>query len=301
MADTLANISEELAATVATAGAGVVRVDGRRRLGASGIVWSEDGLIVTANHVLESDDNIKIGLPDGGAAAATLVGRDPTTDVAVLRADATGLAPLAWSDPGDARVGNLVVAVGRPGKTVQATLGIVSALGSGWRTRAGGHIDTYLQTDLVMYPGFSGGPLVDSAGRTLGLNSSALLRGVTVSIAAPTIRQVVELLVEHGRISRGYLGIGAQTARLPEALATEIGQETGLLLVSVEEGSPAQRAGLVLGDTVVALDGGPIRQQDDLLAALGADTVGKTLSAKIVRGGEARDLSLTVGERPGGD
>ncbi len=300
MADTLATVSEELAGTVAAAGAGVVRVDGRRRLGASGIVWSEDGLIVTANHVLESDDDIKVGLPDGGALAATLVGRDPTTDVAVLRADAGGLAPLDWSGPEDSRVGNLVVAVGRPGKTVQATLGIVSALRTGWRTRAGGHIDTYLQTDVVMYPGFSGGPLVDSSGRVLGLNSSALLRGVTVSIPAPTIRQVVELLVEHGRISRGYLGIGAQAARLPEALAKEIGQETGLLLVSVEEGSPAQRAGLVLGDTVVALDGGPIRQQDDLLAALGADTVGKTLTARIVRGGEARDLSLTVGERPRG-
>ena len=299
MADTLARVSEELAATVEAAGVGVVRIDGRRRLGATGIVWSEDGLVVTANHVLESDDDIKVGLPDGGEAAATLVGRDPTTDVAVLRADAAGLAPLEWSGPGDARVGNLVVAVGRPGKTVQATLGIVSALGAGWRTRAGGHIDTYLQTDVVMYPGFSGGPLVDSLGKALGLNTSALLRGVTVSIPAPTVRQVVELLVQHGRISRGYLGIGAQIARLPDALAKELDQETGLLLVSVEEGSPAQRAGLVLGDTVIAIDGGPVRQQDDLLAALGADAVGKTLPVKIVRGGEKRELSLTVGERTG--
>jgi S1-C subfamily serine protease len=228
------------------------------------------------------------------------VGRDPTTDLALLRADVAGLAPPDWSAPDDARVGNLVLAVGRPGKTVQATLGIVSAIGDGWRTRAGGRIDRYLQTDVVMYPGFSGGPLVDASGNALGLNSSALLRGVTVSVPAPTLKSVIELLLEHGRVRRGYLGIGAQTARLPEGIAEQTGQETGLLLVSVEAGSPAQGAGLFLGDTIVTLDGQPIRHQDDLLGALGADKVGGTLKADIVRGGEIKELSLTVGERSNG-
>jgi S1-C subfamily serine protease len=249
---------------------------------------------------VESDDDIKIGLPDGEAVATELVGRDPTTDLALLRANVAGLAPLNWSATDDARVGNLVLALGRPGKTVQATLGIVSAIGEGWRTRAGGHIDRHLQTDVVMYPGFSGGPLVDTAGNALGLNSSALLRGVTVSVPAPTIRNVVKALLEHGRVRRGYLGIGAQVARLPKGIAEQTGQEAGLLLVSVEAGSPADRAGLVLGDTIVTLDGRPIRHQDDLLGALGADTVGGTVDAKILRGGEIKDLSLTVGERPKG-
>ena len=297
MSDTLIKFSQELAEAMAIAGRSVVRVDGRRRLGASGVVWSEDGLIVTAHHVLERDDDIKVGLPEGETAQATLVGRDPTTDLAVLRTDGKGLDPAGWSEPGDARVGNLVLALGRPGKTVQATLGIVSALGDSWRTRAGGHIDRYLQTDVVMYPGFSGGPLVDSGGRALGLNSSRLLRGATTAVPAPTIRRTVEALLKHGRVRRGYLGIGAQIARLPEDQAKKLDQETGLLLVSVESDSPAHRAGLVLGDTIISMDGHPVRHLDDLVAALGVDSVGKSLKTKILRGGVAQDLTVTVGER----
>ena len=297
MADVLRNLSDALAATVATAGAGVVRVEARGRIPASGILWSPDGVIVTAHHVVEREENIGVGLPDGQTVAAALVGRDPTTDLAVLRADAKGLTPAAVAEPDSLRVGHLALALGRPGQTVQATLGIVSALGEEWRTPAGGQVDAYLQTDLVMYPGFSGGPLVDVSGRVLGLNTSALLRGISLTLPTPTLRRVVEALLTHGRVRRGYLGVGAQGVRLPAALEQQLGQETGLLLISVEPDGPAGQAGLLLGDTIIALDSQPVRHMDDLLALLGGERVGVSTPVRIVRGGVVQELQVTIGER----
>ena len=297
MSQVLTELSDALAETVAGTGASVVRVEGRDRLPASGFAWSQEGLVVTAHHVLERDDNIKVGLADGKAVKAELVGRDPTTDLALLRAETEGLEAPGWTEPDQVRVGNLALALGRPGKTVQATLGIVSALGASWQTRAGGRIDRYLQTDVAMYPGFSGGPLVDASGNVIGLNTSGLLRGVTVSVPLPTIRGVVETLLAHGKVRRGYLGVGAQVVRLPEALESQLDQKTGLLLVSVEPGSPAQDAGLMLGDTIVALNGQPVRQLDDLLSLLGGDSVGAATPVRVVRGGETKELSATIGER----
>ncbi len=215
----------------------------------------------------------------------------------MLRADTIDLAVPTWAEPDDLRVGHLVLALGRPGSTVQATLGIVSALGESWRTPAGGRVDPYLQTDLVMYPGFSGGPLVDVSGHVLGLNTSALLRGISVTVPTTTLRQVVETLLAHGRVRRGYLGVGAQPVRLPTALAEQLAQETGLLLVSVEPDGPADRGGLLLGDTIVAFEGQPVRHLDDLLALLSGDRVGASVSLRLVRGGLVQELTVTVGER----
>lgn len=294
----LEQLSEAISATVEAAGTGVVQVDARRRLPASGIVWSPDGVIVTAHHVVQRDENIKVGLPGGQTVTATLAGRDPTTDLAVLRVDATGLTPPAWlEDTSDAKVGHLVLALGRPGQTVQATLGIISALGKEWRTPAGGLLDHYLQTDVVMYPGFSGGPLVSAGGQVVGLNTSALLRGVSLSVPLPTLRRVVETVLAHGRVRRGYLGVSTQPVRLPGPLVQQLGQETGLLLVAVEPDSPADKGGLLLGDTIVGLDGTPVRQHDDLLALLSGDRVGVTASIHIVRGGQVQEVSVVVGER----
>jgi S1-C subfamily serine protease len=297
MTEILSNLSAALADVADRGGQGVVRVEARRRLPASGIIWSADGLVVTAHHVVRRDDNISVGLPDGRAVSATLVGRDPTTDLAVLRAEATDLTPVAWVAPDELRVGHIVLALGRPGRTIQATLGIVSALGDEWRTPAGGKLDRYLQTDVVMYPGFSGGPLVDAAGQVLGLNTSALLRGVSLTVPAPTVRRVVEALQAHGRMRRGFLGVGAQAVRLPEAVARQVGQETGLLLVSVNPGGPAEKAGLLLGDTIVSLDDHPVRHMDDLLALLSAERVGVTTSVRFVRGGQVQEQSVVIGER----
>jgi S1-C subfamily serine protease len=282
MTEVLRNLSNDLAATVETAGSGVVRVEARRRLPASGIVWSSDGVVVTAHHVVERDENISVG----------------TTDLAVLRVEGADLTPPTWAESEGLSVGHLALGLGRPGRTVQATLGIISALGEGWRTPAGGRVEPYLQTDLVMYPGFSGGPLVDVASGVLGLNTSALLRGISLAVPTPTVRRVVETLLAHGRVRRGYLGVGAQPVRLPADLAEQVGQETGLLLVSVEPDAPADGAGLTLGDTIVALDGQPVRHMDELLALLGGDRVGASVPVGIVRGGQTQELTVTIGERP---
>ena len=295
--DSLASFSNALADAVAAAGASIVRVEARRRIPASGIVWSADGVIVTAHHIVEREDNIEIGLPGGKTATATLVGRDPTTDLAVLRAQATGLKPANWAATDSLRVGNLVLALGRPGEDVAATLGVVSALAGAWRTPLGGQLDQYLQTDIVMYPGFSGGPLVSAAGQVLGLNTSALLRSVSVTVPVLTVRQVVEALLAHGHVRRAYLGVGAQPARLPSALEQQLGQETGLLLVSIEPGSPAERSNLFLGDTIVTLDGHKVAQMDDLLALLSGERVGKSVVVRIVRGGQVQDVTVVLGER----
>ena len=292
----LSDLSNALAAATETAGAGIVRVEARPRLPASGIVWSADGVIVTAHHVVEQEDNIAIGLADGKTTTAKLVGRDPTTDLAVLRAQSTGLTTRTWADPAALKVGHLVLALGRPDEKVMATLGVVSALGDAWRTPAGGRLDRYLQTDVVMYPGFSGGPLVDASGQLIGLNTSALLRGVSLTVPVTTLRSVVETLLTKGHISRGYLGVGAQPARLPEALAKQLNQETGLLAVSVEPGGPAEKAGIFMGDTLVSLAGQPIRHLDDLLAALSSDRVGATVKARVVRGGQLSELNVVIGE-----
>jgi S1-C subfamily serine protease len=297
VSELLSNVSDALAGIVESTGQSVVRVEARRRLPASGVVWSPDGVIVTAHHVIQRDDQVGVGLSNGETVTATLVGRDPTTDLAVLRAGATGLHAAKWGTPDDLRVGHLVLALGRPGRTVQATLGIISALGEGWRTPGGGQADRYLQTDVVMYPGFSGGPLVDASGRVLGLNTSALLRGISLTLPTPTVRRVVETLLSNGRMRRGYLGVGAQGVRLPASLAETLGQETGLLLVSVKPESPADRAGLLLGDTIVGLDNQPVRHMDDLSALLTGDRVGVAVPMRIVRSGQIQELEVVIDER----
>jgi S1-C subfamily serine protease len=297
MSNVLIDLSNDLAEIVTKADSAVVRIEGRRRLPASGVLWSADGLIVTAHHVVERDDNITVGLSDGETIEAKLVGRDPTTDVAVLRAQAKNLGAPRWAEPEDLMVGHLVLALGRPGKTVQATLGVISALGGSWRTRGGGQIDRYLQTDVVMYPGFSGGPLVNAAGLVVGINTSALLRGTSLAIPTPTVARVVDDLVAHGQVRRGYLGVGTQPARLPTDLATQLGQETGLLLMSVEPGSPAHKGGLFMGDTIVAFDGQPVRHHDDLLSRLSGDRIGATVPVRIVRGGATQELNVVIADR----
>ncbi|MAS35899.1 MAG: signal protein PDZ [Anaerolineaceae bacterium] len=328
MSDALQNLSDALANAVESASAGIVRVDGRRRLPGTGIVWSSDGVIVTAHHIIERNENISIGLPGDVIAPAQLIGRDPNTDVAVLKVEADTTAPV-WADGADGnelKVGHLVLALGRPGEQVQATLGVVSKLSDaderkrkrihveghgrrGGRGRGGrhmwyamegemfGNVGPIIQTDVVMYPGFSGGPLIDATGAIRGLNTSALSRGSSVTIPTTTIRSVVEALLSHGKVRRGYLGIGAQPVRLPTALAEELDQEIGLMIVSVESGSPAETSGLLLGDIVVGLDDDPVQTIDTLLMLLSTDRVGQEAAVHIIRGGQLIDVTVTIGER----
>ena len=294
----LEHLSEALAAAVQSAGEGVVRVEGRRRIPSSGIVWSADGLVVTAHHTIDRRSEVQVGLPDGKATAAKVLGRDPATDLAVLRLSTAGGRVLKRIEEGQAKVGHLALALGRPGDSIQSTLGVVSALEGGWRSPLGGHIEHYLQSDVVMNPGFSGGPLIDAWGRVVGMNTSALLRGIALAIPVATIERVSQALVEHGRIRRGFLGVGVQPARLPQPMEDRSGQSTGLLVASVEGGSPAERAGVMLGDVLLALGGERLAGMEDLLAALGGDVVGKATPLEILRGGTSTTLSVTVGERP---
>lgn len=298
MTNSLISLSDALAQTVAAAGSGVVRVEARRRLPATGILWNDAGLIVTANHVVRQDGDVTIGLADGTAVSARLVGRDPSTDLALLQAEVPGAAPLPHAAADAASVGHLALALGRPGKTVQATLGIISALGGSWRTGAGGHIDQYLQTDVLMYPGFSGGPLINAHGQLVGLNSSALMQGVSLTIPTATLARVVGALQSHGHIKRGYLGVSTQRVHLPDGAREALGQKAGLLIVSVEKGSPAEQGGLTLGDTIVALDGAAVDRHDDLVALLTGDRVGQKVPVAILRGGEVQTQNVTIGERP---
>jgi S1-C subfamily serine protease len=297
MANNLIGLSNELAALVNESGPAVVRVEGRRRTNATGIVWSADGLIVTANHVLRRDDNIMVGGPEGESVPATVVGRDESTDVALLRADLPGLSPLVPAAEEQMTPGHIVLALGRPGHSVQTTMGIVSALGGSWRTGMGGEIERYLQTDVVMYPGFSGGPLVGAGSVLLGMNTSGFGQGVSLAIPHTTLTRVVTSLQAHGKIRRGYLGVSTQRVRLPEDIQTELGQRSGLLVVSVEAGSPAAEGGMSLGDTIVALSGQPIHNHDDLLAALAGDVVGQKETVRILRGGVLQDATVKIGER----
>ncbi|MBX3061594.1 MAG: trypsin-like peptidase domain-containing protein [Anaerolineae bacterium] len=298
MSDALQTLSNGFADAVKTASAHVVRVEARRRMPATGIVYSADGVIVTSHHVVERDDNIIIGLPDGKTVNAALVGRDPSTDLAVLRAQTSGLDTSTWAALNEVKVGHLALALGRPGHTVMATLGIVSALSENeWRSPMGGRIERYLQTDVLMYPGFSGGPLLGADGKLIGMNTSALMQGVSLAIPAATIKRIADTLLSHGKIRQGYLGVGAQPIRLTESIREKAGQETGLLLVSVEAGGPADTAGLLIGDILIGAEDTTLRSMDDLLAFLVGDRVGQTAAIKIVRGGEVQTVSVSIGER----
>lgn len=309
MSDIFKQLSDSMADAVQTLSPSLVRVEGRRRMAATGIVWSSD-LVVTAHHVIERDEGIEIVLHDGSRHSASLVGRDPQNDLAVLRVPGANLTPANWGAAEALRVGHLVLALGRPGPQVQATLGVVSALvpgversGEARKGKRGGRgegralLDGYVQTDVVMYPGFSGGPLVGGDGAVYGLNTSGFGSGVSITVPVSTIRSTMSVLLAHGKIRQGYLGVGVQPARLPDAVAKTLNQETGLLIMSVEKDSPAEQAALYVGDIIVALDGNTVTHLDELLSMLNGDRVGKTVTASIVRGGEAREMSLTIGER----
>jgi S1-C subfamily serine protease len=290
--------SDALAAAVERTGPSVVRVEGRRRAPGSGVAWSED-VVVTADHVLEWDEDVAVGLPDGSRATAAVVGRDPGTDLAALRVAGGRLSAAPWEGALDGlKVGHVVLAVGRPGRTAQARLGIVAALGDGWRTPSGGRLDRYVQSDVSLFAGFSGGALVGASGALLGLNTAGILRATPIAVPATTVRRVVESLLAHGQVRRGYLGIGTQPVRLPASLA-ELGQESALLVSSVQPGSPADRAGILLGDVLVSLDGHALTHPAELYPLLDEDRIGAEARASVIRAGARREVKVTVGARGG--
>ena len=276
MTNIASELSRSLAAAVAAASTGIVSIDGRRRIGSTGIVWSADGVIVTANHTLHANDGIEV---DGAPAA--LVGRDPSTDLAVLRGEKKGLTPIEFTDAEGLQVGNLVLAAGRPGRSVRAALGIVSALGGEWRTPEGARVERFIEVDGSLPAGFSGGPLLDTEGRAIGMNTSRLIRGGG-TIPAATLRRVVASILEHGSARRPQLGVGVYPV------------EDGLLVMSIKPGSAAAAAGLLVGDILTSVDGRALRRPIDLSEALRDAAVGSELALSITRGGESRELRVTI-------
>jgi S1-C subfamily serine protease len=298
MSSVLQSLSTELADAVAAAGRAVVAITARRRIPSSGVHW-RPGVVVATNHTIRRDENISVTLPDGSTAAASLAGRDPSTDLAVLKLNGQDLpAPHFRADA--PKVGELVLALGRPGPSLTASWGVVSRVDGPWRTWQGAEIDSLLRLDLAIYDGFSGGPLIDAAGRVLGINTSAFGRGVPVTIPVPTVDRAVTELLERGAIRRGYLGISTQPVRLPESLTRKLELPGGiaLLVVSVEPDGPADRAGVLIGDALLELGGAAVSDPADILAKLGGDRVGRPLAVRVIRGGQVKELEVTPGERP---
>ena len=290
----LQKFSDGLAAAVEKAAQSTVTVDARGRIPATGIVWSADGEILTADHVIQRDESINVTLPDGTTHAAKVLGRDPGSDLALLKIEgAKGLAVPEWAEA--VKVGNLIFAVGRP-EDLQATLGSVVALGGPVRGRFR-YLEAYIQTDVTMYPGFFGGPLVDASGRVAGLNSSALARGASIAVPVAVARTLTDALRRDGHIQRGFLGVSTQPVRLAENIAAQLKQQSGLMIIGAEKDSPAEKAGLMQGDVLVSLGGQTVTDIEALQTALGPGTVGKTVTVKVVRGGELKDIPVTVGER----
>ena len=294
----LVGFSETLADAVETAAASTVLVDARRRFPASGIAFAAD-LVLTADHVAERDEDIRILLPDGSQSAAVVAGRDPGSDLAVLRLPQGNLRP-AQPAAQPARIGQLVLALGRPSADgVQASLGVISALNGPVRTGRGGLLESYLRTDATPYPGFSGGPLIDAAGRILGINTSGLAHGISLTIPSGLAWETAATLAQHGHVRRGYLGIRSQPAAIPSAQQQSLGREQagGLLLVGVEENGPAAQAGLLVGDILVGLAGAPITDPDDLLTRLVGAMVGQPALLQVLRGGQPVEFTVIIGER----
>lgn len=293
----LAGFSAAAADAVALAGKSVVRVDGRNRQSASGIVWSAEGLVVTANHVLERNEGVTVGVEGASdRLSAQVVGRDPATDLALLRVDAAGLTPAQWAQ--EVRTGAFVWAVARPGRTLQSTLGVVSSVRSAEGSEQGDDAaDAIILTDVLMYPGFSGGALVDASGMVLGLNSSVLWRGASAALGAPTVARVVNTLQTHGRMPRAFLGAGLQAVRLGDALANTAGQESGLMVMSVEVDGPAAKVGVTQGDVLLALDGTRVRALADLMQLLQGDRAGASATLRLARGGAVQEMAVTLGTR----
>ncbi|HET7500929.1 MAG TPA: trypsin-like peptidase domain-containing protein [Kofleriaceae bacterium] len=297
-------LDQALAAAVATAGTSVVHVARGHGHGGTGIAWADDLVISASFH---TPDRTRIGVatprdPAGDLDGdldlrdAEVIGRDPGTDVALLRVTGGGLAPASLREVGDLAVGNLALALGRPGRTVRASLRAIGVLGPSIRTPRGGKLDRYVESDRQIPRGFAGGPLIDADGAVIGMNTRTLLRGEDLAVPTQTLRRVVDELIAHGGVRRGYLGVGAFPAQLSPQLTQLVGRDRGALVGSVEDGGPAATAGVIVGDILVELAGLPITDPDSLRLALG-DRPGETVELIVVRGGGRQTFSVTLGSR----
>jgi S1-C subfamily serine protease len=302
--------SEAVASVVETVGPAVVRVDTRQRGGrpgrggtGSGVVISPDGLVLTNAHVVNGAGAVRLSDTEGRTTEARLLGIDPDTDLALLRADvARSLAFAPLGDSKHLRRGQLAIAIGNPlGFESTVTAGVISALGRSLRATTGRMIEDVIQTDAALNPGNSGGPLVSSRGEVIGINTAVIMgaQGICFAVASNTANHVLGEIIMHGRVRRGYIGVGAQTLPVPRrhALAAAIDNQYGALLTSVEPGGPADRAGLLSHDLVVRLDGERVTGVDDLVRLLDRSRIGKSVAIDVLRLGRLRSFVVVPTER----
>lgn len=288
-------LSNQMADAVEHVAPAIVLVNGRGQQPASGIVYAPE-LVLTADHVLQQAE-ITIETHDKRKLAAQVVGRDAASDLAVLRIPDLGLE-AATASTESARVGQLIMAIGRTNEEgPMASSGVVSAIGGPLRNGRGVLLERYLRTDAIPYPGFSGGALIDMQGHVLGLLTTGLVQGLTLAIPMQNAITIAETLARQGHVKRGFLGISSQLVELPAAQRPDGTQEYGLLIVKVDENSPAQKGGILLGDILVKLDGHAIRDSEDLQVILAGDRAGKTVPVEVIRGNQLHTLSVTIGQR----
>ena len=292
----LVALSDHTAQIVERAAPFAVAVHGGRRRPASGIHWRA-GVIVTAEEILERDEDIAVTLPGGRKVTATLAGRDPSTDVAVLRFQPDGLAAAETADAATLRTGHVVLAVGNHDGAPIASLGIVTFVGGAWHSARGGAIDSLLRLDLALNPLAEGGAVVDAHGRVLGMTVFGPRRRA-LAIPASTIDRAVDQLLSKGHVERGYLGAGLQNVRLPRAAGETSEGQRGILVVSIDPNGPAGRSGLLVGDVITAWNANPIIRVREVMRLLGPESVGTSVDLGLVRAGAPTSLKVTIGGRP---
>ena len=293
-ADALSALSNQMADAVERVAKSIVTVFGRDRQSATGIVYANE-LVLTADHVLERDDNLSVATADGKKLAAQLIGRDPTTDLAVLRV--AGLSAPSAAASAAPRVGQWVLAVGQPEEGLMASHGVVSAVGGPLRMGNGVNVERYIRTDATPYPGFSGGPLTDATGAVLGILTTGLARNVAIGIPFDLALRVAQTLTSQGYVKRGYLGVISQQVKLPTSQRAGLSQEHGLLVMRVEDDSPAEKGGMLMGDILTSVDGHVVTNADELMGLLSGDRVGRAVNLGVVRGGTLQTVSVVVGQR----
>jgi S1-C subfamily serine protease len=296
-AATWLGVSDEIARTAESVGKSVVALHSNSRA-ASGTLWQQN-VIVTANHSARHDE-LRVLLPGGAFSSARVKGRDPSTDLAIFTMEAPAGEQATRGDAEQLRIGNYVLALGRTRRgNLTASSGIVSGLMGAWETWQGGHIDRFIRPDLALYRGFSGGPLVNAKGEVVGINTSGLRRGTPVTIPASTVTRVVEELLAKGHIARPHLGIALQPVSLPENLAAKLNSQSrfGLVIIHLENGSPAIDAGLMIGDIILEVAGKTVAQTPRLRGLLDHHKVGESVTLGIIRSGEKQEVSVTLGDR----
>jgi S1-C subfamily serine protease len=303
MSAQLIELSNALAQTTELAGASAVAIHTEPRGSSSGVIWRA-GIIVTAEHALRRDEEIQVTTPDGRVVAAELAGRDASTDLAVLKCAETTASAAKFDAAESLKPGHLTLVVGRTRASGPvAALGVVSLVAAERRSWTGASLTPYVRLDVGLQPTAVGGAVVDAQGQIVGIATPRFARFGAIIIPAPHVNRVVDTLLEKGRIPRGYLGVGLQTVRLPDALRNSLQrkEKTGAILLEIEPGGPAHRAGMLIGDILVSLAGQPIARFEDVQSHLQSENIGKSLTAKIVRGGAVQDVSIAVAERPRGD